>query len=251
MEPERLNIIKLVDWESSMIMLRFYGMLENTYHSAQKPELDNIVKYFKERLTKKLSKVFSNSYIFDNDVVKNANFKDKIIEVFSNETSYENDLRKFVENKGRRSRSGLSVDWIHITVEDRYNASLEIKQHGINLLSQLKICNYQDLVKFITDNVRNPKEVVEKINFVLGRADSGLSDREKENLREYLSVFNLTSEYDPEAEMKAAEMKAKEELGKDPFIEAHCNRLIRVAKILEDQGKYRLADRATELLSHI
>jgi hypothetical protein len=102
------------------------------------------------------------------------------------------------------------------------------------------------LVKFITDNVRNPKEVVEKINFVLSRQDSGLSDREKEYLREYLEVFNLTSEYDPEAEMKA-----KEELGKDPFIEAHYKGLIRVALILEHQGKYRLADRAIELLQSI
>ena len=247
MEPKDSNIIEIVNLESRMIMSYFYDKLEGLYHRASKSELDNIVENFKEQLTKKLSKVFSKSYIFDNDVVKNANFKDKIIEVFSNETSYENNLRKFVENKGKSiARSGLSVDGINITVEDRYNALLELKQHGINLLSRLRICNYQDLVKFITDNVRNPKEVVEKINFVLGRADSGLSDREKEYLREYLEVFNLTSDYDPEAEMKA-----KEELGNDPFISAHCNRLIRVAKILEDQGKYRLADRATELLSHI
>ena len=247
MEPKDSNIIEIVNLESRLIMSYFYDKLEGLYHRASKSELDNIVENFKEQLTKKLSKVFSKSYIFDNDVVKNANFKDKIIEVFSNETSYENNLRKFVENKGKSiARSGLSVDGANITVEDRYNALLELKQHGINLLSRLRICNYQDLVKFITDNVRNPKEVVEKINFVLGRADSGLSDREKEYLREYLEVFNLTSDYDPEAEMKA-----KEELGNDPFISAHCNRLIRVAKILEDQGKYRLADRATELLSHI
>lgn len=247
MEPKDSNIIEIVNLESRLIMSYFYDKLEGLYYRASKSELDNIVENFKEQLTKKLSKLFSKSNIFDNDVVKNANFKDKIIEVFSNETVYENNLRKFVENKGRSiAKSGLSVDGINITVEDRYNALLELKQHGINLLSRLRICNYQDLVKFITDNVRNPKEVVEKINFVLGRADSGLSDREKEYLREYLEVFNLTSDYDPEAEMKA-----KEELGNDPFISAHCNRLIKVAKILEDQGKYRLADRATELLSHI
>ena len=247
MEPKDSNIIEIVNLESRLIMSYFYDKLEGLYHRASKSELDNIVENFKEQLTKKLSKVFSKSNIFDNDVVKNANFKDKIIEVFSNETIYENNLRKFVENKGKSiARSGLSVDGVEITVEDRLNALLDLKQFGINLLSRLRICKYEDLVKFITENVRNPKLVVDRINFVLGRSDSGLSDREKEYLREYLEVFNLTSDYDPEAEMKA-----KEELGNDPFISAHCNRLIRVAKILEDQGKYRLADRATELLSHI
>ena len=247
MEPKDLNIIDIVTLERRMIMSYFYDKLQSLSHRASKSELDNIVENFKEELTKKLSKVFSKSYIFDNDVVKNAIFKDKIIEAFSSETTEEDNLRRFVKNKGRSiARTGLSVDGINITLEDRYNALLDLKQHGINLLSRLRICNYQDLVKFITDNVRNPKEVVEKITFVLGREDSGLSDREKEYLREYLEVFNLTSDYDPEAEMKA-----KEELGKDPFIEAYCNRLIRVAKLLEDQGKYRLADRATEILDKI
>lgn len=247
MEPKDSNIIEIVNLERAMTMSSFYDKLEGLYHRASKSDLDKILESSKESLANKLTKVFSKSWIFDNDVVKNANFKDKIIEVFNKETTPENNLRMFVENKGRSiANRGLSVDGINITVEDRYNALLELKQYGINLLSRLRICNYQDLVKFITDNVRNPKEVVEKINFVLSREDSGLSDREKEYLREYLEVFNLTSDYDPEAEMKA-----KEELGKDPFIEAYCKGLIRVASVLEHQGKYRLADRAIELLQSI
>ena len=247
MEPKDLNILEIIRLQLYMTMSDFYDKLERLRYNSSKSELDKIVEVCKEQLSKKLSDLFSKSWSISGDVEKNAFLKDKYIEEFSKETIQEKNLRIYVERKGRSvTRRDLSVDGLEITVEDRLNALLDLKQFGINLLSRLRICKYDDLVKFITENVRNPKLVVDRINFVLGRSDSGLSDQENENLREYLEVFNLTSDFDPEAEMKA-----KEELGNDPFISAHCKSLVRVAKRLEDEGKYRLADRAIEILSNI
>jgi hypothetical protein len=252
MEPKDLNILRIISLTRDIITSDIAGDLNNLSYSSPITKLDKIVENYKDRLQKRLQSTFSKSWVLNPIVSVNASIKDELVNEFSKETISEQNLRIYVANKNKRKRlddydsGNESRDLSHIALEDKLNAFLEVKQYGINLLMRLRICNYEDLVKYITENIRNPKDVVSNINFVLGREDSGLSDRQKEYLREYLEVFNLTSDYDPEAEMKA-----KRELGKDPFIEAYCNRLIRVAKLLEDQGKYRLADRATEILDKI
>jgi len=251
MEPKDLNILRIISLTRDIITSDIARDMHDLSYSSPKSKLDKAVENRKDELQKRLQSTFSKSWVLHPIVSVNAEIKDEFINEFSKETISEQNLKSYIANKNKRRRlddeSGYQTkDLSQISLEDKLNALLEVKQFGINLLSKLRICNYEDLVKFITANIRNPESVVSNITFVLGREDSGLSDREKEYLREYLEVFNLTSDYDPEAEMKA-----KRELGEDPFIEAYCNRLIRVAKLLEDQGKYRLADRATEILDKI
>lgn len=126
-----------------------------------------------------------------------------------------------------------------------YNAKTAVRDYLIELVTKIRVADYDKLVEYITKYVREPKLVIDNVVKALSAEYSGLTDQQKDNLREYLEIFNLTSTYDFEDEQ--SKQKAREELGSDPFVEARRKQLLKLAIRLDREGKYRLADKAEKL----
>lgn len=138
------------------------------------------------------------------------------------------------------------------TEEDKKKIINALEKMLYEILKEIQDVNFDEIVSFIKSKPQDAKNIRTTLRNVLSLPDSNLSERQKDTLREYLEVYGFDFDEHLESMKSALEIDESEhqrsyEKAQKELALARKIGLLRVAKILDMQGKYRSADRALEL----